>query len=53
MRWPERRKAARLVLWLAGSVAVVIAAGIAVGLMVTGVPDLPKRVQRFLVGAGR
>lgn len=37
-RWREHPKAARLVLWLAGSVAVVIAAGVAASLMITGVP---------------
>ena len=48
---PPRSKANRLVLWLAGSAGVVIAAVVAVSLMVTGVPA-PTETEPAEPGGG-
>ncbi|HEU4808731.1 MAG TPA: hypothetical protein VFT01_10745 [Homoserinimonas sp.] len=44
-------RAARLVLWLTGSIAVVIAAGVAASLMITGVPGPAETGPEVLGGS--
>ncbi|MHA6667515.1 serine/threonine-protein kinase [Homoserinimonas sp. A447] len=48
---PRPSKANRLVLWLAGTVAVMIAAGVAVSLLVTGLPG-PAETEPTVPGGG-